>query len=340
MHKPPIRITSPFILLMLIVLTSCSDDGNSEKESLEREKIDSVSLQLTAPGKAPVNLTFIDINGDGIFDPQTPFVNLPSNTAYNASFPFIGSRDGVSAKIDQKKEDHILCYDASDGILIDYMDTDSNNLPIGLTTRWFTTTPGAIVDLPIVLNHQGSLKDGDCANNGVADFQLTQRIRIMDDITGEDPEIINLFFMEIWPEPIHGADPVGVDFTDNDGDGVMDGLFQVELAAGHTFSFSLYSFAFQDDENFQGVFIEEKMDDHIICFEVTNDILVNPVPYARDKDSNELRTGLYTEWTTSGIAGKTGTLKMTLRHQPGVKTGECPGEGAVDLEAVLKIKLF
>ena len=60
-----------------------------------------------------------------------------------------------------------------------------------------------------------------------------------------------------------------------------------------------------------------------------------------DKDSNGIRTGLSTEWTTFGTAGKTGTLKMILRHQPGIKTGECPVEGdAIDVEAVLKIKLF
>lgn len=341
MFIPPIRTASLFVVLILIVLTSCSDDGNSAKENPSPEKIDSVSIRLTAPGKPPVDLTFIDAEGDATFESQTPFASLSSNTAYSASFSFIGSRDGVSAQIEQTREDHIVCYDATEGIVIDYLDTDSNDLPVGLTTRWFTSTPGATVDLLMVLNHQSNLKNGQCGDNGVTDFQLNQRIRVMDDVTQEDPETINLILLEIWPEPVHGFDPVGVDFSDNNGDGILDGLFEVELKAGQAFSFSFYSFANEEGEDFHGVNIDEKMDDHIICFEVTNDILINPISYEQDKDSNGLRTGLYTEWTTSGIAGKKGTLKMTLRHQPGIKTGECPVEGdAIDVEALLKIKLF
>ena len=74
MHNPPIRPVALLILFVLIIFTSCSDDGNSAKENPPtREKIDSVRIQLTAPGKDPVYLSFTDIDGDGTFESQNPF---------------------------------------------------------------------------------------------------------------------------------------------------------------------------------------------------------------------------------------------------------------------------
>lgn len=75
--------------------------------------------------------------------------------------------------------------------------------------------------------------------------------------------------------------------------------------------------------------IEEEKNEHIFFLEP------NPSGLATvtilDKDDNNLNVGLHSSWTT-GSAG-TGTLKITLRHQPGVKDGTyAPGDTDVEVE--------
>lgn len=64
---------------------------------------------------------------------------------------------------------------------------------------------------------------------------------------------------------------------------------------------------------------------HIVCFTVTT---VKVAITNRDKDSNGLPVGITSTWTTTTKSG--GSVNVTLRHQPGLKTGDCPGYGDTD----------
>jgi hypothetical protein len=333
------------VLLLAVTgsgLQSCSGDDNNELSDLE--KIDSLSLQLTAPGKDPVDLTFVDTDGDRIFQAQTS-PSLSSNTTYTASFSFIGSRDGSSAAIDQNMESHLICYRASNEHLqIEYMDVDLNNLPVGLTTHW-TTIPDAYVNLVMTMAHHVTSKEGNCeeddVEDDVLDFKLIQDFRIKDDITANEAEDINEVYIEIYFDNT-SFEPLAITFTDSNNDGIFQSDWPLlELKTGSINRIDIWATTYRQGDVNTPVRIDEKIDDHIFCSEVTNGVLLNPQAAEWDFDSNDLRKGMYTLWTTSSLAGTTGTLKITLRHQPGIKTGECPGEGQiVDFEITQSIKTY
>jgi hypothetical protein len=66
--------------------------------------------------------------------------------------------------------------------------------------------------------------------------------------------------------------------------------------------------------------------DHLFCYDVAGNITIG----YKDEDSNGLALGLKTSWQT-GASGAA-TVTISLRHQPGVKTGVCPGGGDTDAE--------
>ena len=126
--------------------------------------------------------------------------------------------------------------------------------------------------------------------------------------------------------------PAGVfTFKDLDGDkptppSVFD---TIKLSPNKTYTVSLI--VLDESKNpidSTSVQIAEEADDHLFFFESTPASLVNVS--IQDKDSKNLPVGLLSKWTT-GPAGS-GTTKITLRHQPGVKNGTYnPGDTDVEV---------
>lgn len=74
--------------------------------------------------------------------------------------------------------------------------------------------------------------------------------------------------------------------------------------------------------------------DHLFCFELSD---TNCVITRTDKDLNNLEIGLQSTWKTKN--SMIGTVRILLRHQPGIKTGDCSlGASDVDLTFGLKIE--
>lgn len=81
--------------------------------------------------------------------------------------------------------------------------------------------------------------------------------------------------------------------------------------------------------------VQKEAEDHIFCFTVTT---VGIAITNLSKDSNELPVGITSTWTTSASSAS-GTVTITLRHQPGVKTGDCPGAGDTDASITFPISV-
>jgi hypothetical protein len=80
--------------------------------------------------------------------------------------------------------------------------------------------------------------------------------------------------------------------------------------------------------------IEEEANDHLFCFTVSlADLEVQP----QDEDENGLPIGLRSIWNCE--TPSTGKVKVALRHQPGTKTGECPGSGDTDIEVEFDVEI-
>lgn len=74
--------------------------------------------------------------------------------------------------------------------------------------------------------------------------------------------------------------------------------------------------------------VEEEGVDHLFCFDLTNGL--NAVITRTDSDANNLPIGITSQWILG--TASTGTSTIRLRHQPGVKNGQCdPGETDIEL---------
>ncbi|WP_430402399.1 hypothetical protein [Fluviicola sp.] len=74
--------------------------------------------------------------------------------------------------------------------------------------------------------------------------------------------------------------------------------------------------------------VEEEGVDHLFCFDLTSGL--NAVITRTDVDANNLPIGITSQWVLGNAS--TGTSTIRLRHQPGVKNGQCdPGETDIEL---------
>ncbi|MBK7762470.1 MAG: hypothetical protein IPI46_03750 [Bacteroidetes bacterium] len=73
--------------------------------------------------------------------------------------------------------------------------------------------------------------------------------------------------------------------------------------------------------------------DHLFCFEVPD---TNCVITRTDKDLNNLEIGLQSTWKTKNQTS--GNVRILLRHQPGIKTGDC-SLGASDVDLIFGMKI-
>lgn len=72
--------------------------------------------------------------------------------------------------------------------------------------------------------------------------------------------------------------------------------------------------------------IKEEAEEHILCYIVTGaGISITTT----DEDKYGMPLGLTSTWATTSAVSE-GTVNVALRHQPGVKTGDCPGFGETD----------
>lgn len=163
---------------------------------------------------------------------------------------------------------------------------------------------------------------------------------------GDDPEPANeeelITTLTLTLTPTVG-DPITMTFKDLDGDGAgvpqyiySTGGDAAVLSASTTYTaeITLLNESVNPAENITEE-IEEEADEHLFCFTVGGGANID-YSYA-DEDDNGLDVGLTTNWETG--AASTGTITIVLRHQPGTKTGACPGSGETDIEVTFNVAI-
>jgi hypothetical protein len=163
---------------------------------------------------------------------------------------------------------------------------------------------------------------------------------------GDDPEPANeeelITTLTVTLTPTVG-DPITMTFKDLDGEGA--GVPQYIYSTGgdaavlststtYTAEVTLLNESVMPAENITGE-VEEEADEHLFCFTVGGGANID-YSYA-DEDDNGLDVGLTTNWETG--AASTGTITIVLRHQPGTKTGACPGTGETDIEVTFNVAI-
>jgi hypothetical protein len=150
----------------------------------------------------------------------------------------------------------------------------------------------------------------------------------------EDPEPTNeeevITTVKVTLVPDADGDIVRLTFSDPDGPlGDTDALI---TASGPLKASTTYAAAIEllNDTVSPAINVSEEVaeegSEHLFCFDVTGNITV----IREDEDENGLPLGLISSWVT----GEPGAAEVVviLRHQPGTKTGACPGTGDTDVE--------
>ena len=136
----------------------------------EPEVITTLTIQFVDSSNSSniVTATFRDPDGDGglsydIFDT----IRLASNKTWYAEILLLNETvspaDTISNEVLEEANDHLICFTPSGtsaNVII--TDLDGNSLPIGLLSKWKTTTTG-LGTMQIVLKHQPGVKDGSCS---------------------------------------------------------------------------------------------------------------------------------------------------------------------------------
>ncbi|MFZ1703608.1 MAG: type 1 periplasmic binding fold superfamily protein [Saprospiraceae bacterium] len=175
-----IQFLGVFLLLFLILPTSCVEDNGPENE---QELITTVLYKLVPDGGGDeVVFSFVDMDGDGGIAPViTTTGKLQSNKTYlgtitlsnDASMP---PRD-ITTEIKEEADDHqfffLLTSTISNKIDIMYADIDNNANPVGLLTNVSvgSGSQGMFGKLKLVLRHLPNknaegVKDGLITNAG------------------------------------------------------------------------------------------------------------------------------------------------------------------------------
>ncbi len=171
-----------FLLLSVIavlVISSCKKDvDNPSHPSNEGEVI--TTLRLTFVDSANTSdvrvAEFRDPDGPGgIAYDRFDTIRLARNSTYYTQVLLLNETvtpaDTISNEVLQESDEHLLCYTpVGISATVVVTDIDSNNLPIGLRSSWYTTGAGNGTML-VVLKHQPGTKNGNCST-GETDVEV------------------------------------------------------------------------------------------------------------------------------------------------------------------------
>jgi len=129
-------------------------------------------------------------------------------------------------------------------------------------------------------------------------------------------------------------------FNDLDGDGGNPPIIDtIRLSRGKVYSVSAEFKDASDPNDVEDITAEIKGEDdeHLICFEQTN---ISGLTIKRTDTDGTYEVGLASRWETDFSATvSNGTLRLTLKHQPGSKDGSCAvGDTDVEIDFPIIIK--
>jgi hypothetical protein len=163
-----------FVLTALATLSlvSCKKDDAPDDEN---ELITTVLLTFTSE-EGGVSSTFAwrDLNLSG--SPSIETINLSAGIAYTLTVSVLDETknpaEDITEEIEEEDDEHQIFFFANPGGLmsLDYLDTDKNDLPVGLKMRVVAGSTGNGT-LRAVLKHAPGTKDGQFAT-GSTDFDV------------------------------------------------------------------------------------------------------------------------------------------------------------------------
>lgn len=153
-----------------------------------------------------------------------------------------------------------------------------------------------------------------------------------------EEEVITTIIVTLTPED-EGNAVVTLSWDDANSDAIVDAIEVIisgPLRSGEAYEASIQILNKSAEPEIDiSEEIAEEAEEHIFCFTVTT---VGISITNLDEDTHGLPLGLTSTWATAASAS-TGTVNIVLRHQPGVKTGDCPGAGDTDVDITFLVSV-
>lgn len=301
--------------------------------------ITQVTLEFTPTSGAVVTASATDSGNGLVVDGP---INLIESTDYNLAIKLSNGNTDITNEVTTNANDLQFFFQPTDGLLtgaVQYSDTDSNNLPIGLSaTLTSSCVEGANLsgNFRIWLNSLVGIKTSNSAiSSGTNVFDLDWTINVANDADApeceNEEEVIDKVTLTFTPTV--GGDPVVAIAADPDGPGPLD-LTVGDVALMES---TEYQLAITLENTIEGEDITEEImkedEDHLFLFTFGEGLFespdgdgnidnrTNPINY-NDQDSNGLPVGLSTNWTTTCTeeGNQSGAFRVVLKHQPEVKS--------------------
>ncbi|HEY8387586.1 MAG TPA: hypothetical protein VIK74_03230 [Parasegetibacter sp.] len=171
-----------FISIVLMSVSSCKKE---KMELDEEELITTVHLTFFETGTGNTSVvTFRDTDGEG-GNPPSEFddIVLNANKTYTCAISVLNESvnpaDDVTAEIMNESENHQFYFIVTGvPVTVTTLDTDMDGLPLGLLTRWVTTSAGSGI-ARVVLKHKPGIKSaGDDVSKGETDIELVFNLTV------------------------------------------------------------------------------------------------------------------------------------------------------------------
>jgi hypothetical protein len=321
--------------------------------------ITKVTLEFTPTNGATVSASATD-SGSGL-TVDGP-INLIESTEYTLAIKLNNGNTDITSEVTAAANDYQFFFQGSDELFtsdVNYLDTDGNNFPIGLSTKWTsscTETTNLNGNFRIWLNALIGVKTGNSTiTDGNNVFDLNWTINIADDADApeceNEEEIIDKITLTFTPTD--GGNPVVAIASDPDGPGPLDLTVEdISLMESTDYQLSIKLENTIEGEDITKE-IREEDEDHLILFAFGENLFespdgdgnidnrADPVNY-NDQDSNGLPLGLSTSWTTACTTegDQSGTFRVMLKHQPELKSATSGADvGGTDLDITWNIKV-
>jgi Trk K+ transport system NAD-binding subunit len=347
-----------------------SEDPNAPPCENEEEVITDVVLTFTpVDGGTPITATAQDPDGEGPLDLEiVNDIELVESTEYTMTMTLTNSVEGedITEEIMEEDDEHMFFFAFTDEVFtspagdgnvdnrpdpVNYNDFDENNLPVGLFTNWETECGQEVATgtFRVILKHQPGIKSATTTvDDGGTDVDLTWTVNVSEDPNAppceNEEEIITDVVLTFTP--VDGGTPITATAQDPDGEGPLDLeiINDIELVESTEYTMTMTLTNSVEGEDITEEIMEED-DEHMFFFAFTDEVFTSPagdgnvdnrpdpVNY-NDFDENNLPVGLSTNWETEcGEEVTTGTFRVILKHQPGIKSATTTvDDGGTDVD--------
>jgi hypothetical protein len=178
---------SAVLLFFVFVMNSCKKDPVVDPN--EGELITTVRLKLTNTLSSSINplvYEFKDLDGEGgaapvKFDDIVLQKNIPYICEVTVLNESVSPADDITKEIKAEANDHQFYFvpSSSNLLTVSNLDTDTQGLPLGLSSFWVTGLNPGTGTVRVVLKHKpGTKAANDLINKGDTDIELNFKLII------------------------------------------------------------------------------------------------------------------------------------------------------------------